>query len=257
MGQQGTTPRVLLAGDSTVAACPAHETPMSGWGPHLGSPLNARWGAALARAGRPVTSLAVLNAARGGATTESHRGDGLWAALLGESRPGDVVVLQFGHNDRKRTHLAAHGAYRDNLERFCDETLDRGCLPVLVTPVAVRNFVDGVLVDTHGEFPAAVLDLARARGLPSIDLTRLSGDLLAALGHEASAAHLSHYPAGHPLYPNGCADDVHHSFIGAVAVAELVAAELVDIIEKRLPPADRILGAPPHEPIDALASGPR
>lgn len=28
-------PAVLLGGDSTVAACPAHETPMSGWGPTL------------------------------------------------------------------------------------------------------------------------------------------------------------------------------------------------------------------------------
>ena len=33
-------PAVLLGGDSTVAACPAHETPMSGWGAHLGAPLN-------------------------------------------------------------------------------------------------------------------------------------------------------------------------------------------------------------------------
>jgi hypothetical protein len=51
--------KILLAGDSTVANCPAYEYPMSGWGAHL-APEVYSWGA-------------VHNFAKGGATTESFR----------------------------------------------------------------------------------------------------------------------------------------------------------------------------------------
>ncbi|MFC5828345.1 rhamnogalacturonan acetylesterase [Nonomuraea insulae] len=218
-------PRVLLAGDSTVAACPAHETPMSGWGPHLGAPLNSRLAAAL---GSPAPTVAVLNTAKGGATTESHRDEGLWAALLIELRPADVVLLQFGHNDQKQPHLAARTGYTANLERACDEVLERGGRPVLCTSVARRRFVAGRLEPTHGDHPQAVRDLAGRRGLPCIDLARSTAQLYAGLGEEASRALFTHVePGHHPLYPDGCADDTHFSFTGAVQVADQVAAELV------------------------------
>ena len=48
--------KLILAGDSTVAACPSFEYPMSGWGAVL-PPLVWRWAA-------------VHNLAKGGATTE-------------------------------------------------------------------------------------------------------------------------------------------------------------------------------------------
>ena len=37
--------KILLAGDSTVAACPSYEYPMSGWGAHL-APETYWWAAA-------------------------------------------------------------------------------------------------------------------------------------------------------------------------------------------------------------------
>nr|WP_269449752.1 rhamnogalacturonan acetylesterase [Auraticoccus cholistanensis] len=220
----------MLAGDSTVAACPATETPMSGWGPHLGAPLNRRLTEAAVRAGEPVRTVAVLNTARGGATTESHRQEGLWAALLAELRPQDVVLLQFGHNDSKAEHLAARTGYTTNLERAGEEVLQRGGRPVLCTPVARRRFVEGRLVDTHGDYPGAVRELAGRRGWPCLDLARSTTELYARLGEEGSRALFTHFGRGeHPLYPDGCADDTHFSFDGAVAVAELVAEELAGL----------------------------
>lgn len=219
--------RVLLAGDSTVAACPAHETPMSGWGPHLGAPLNAALGARAARAGQEPRPVHVLNTAKGGATTESHRDEGLWAALLAELRAGDVVVLQFGHNDQKQEHLGARTGYPELLERACDDVLAAGGRPVLCTPVERRRWVDGLQQRTHGDHPRAVRDLAARRGLPCIDLTTATAALYQRLGEEGSAALFTHLAPGSPLWPDGCADDTHFSFTGAVQVAELVAAALV------------------------------
>src|SRR5450756_1783808 len=80
--------RFLLAGDSTVAACPPQEHPMSGWG------------AALERRLRPED--VVVNFAKGGATTQSFIAEGLWGALLAQARPGDVAVIQSGNNDQRQ-----------------------------------------------------------------------------------------------------------------------------------------------------------
>lgn len=222
---------VLLAGDSTVAAMPAGETPMTGWGPHLAAPLNTRVTELLLRAGHDPVSVPVLNVAKGGATTESHRDEWLWDALLLASQPGDVLVIQFGHNDSKRPHLAAGTGYRDNLARMVAEARERGLRPVLCTPVQRRAFDGDRLRDTHGDHPDAVRALARELDVPCIDLTEHTSRLYAEWGPDASRARLTHLEAGaHPLYPDGLADDTHYSFLGAIAVAEVVADELAPLV---------------------------
>lgn len=99
--------KILLAGDSTVANCPTHEYPMNGWGAHLAAEVYS-WAA-------------VYNYAKGGASTESFREEGLWAALLAEAGKGDLVLIQFGHNDQKRPHLAARTGYAANLRTMLAE----------------------------------------------------------------------------------------------------------------------------------------
>ncbi|ADI11754.1 lysophospholipase L1-like esterase [Streptomyces bingchenggensis BCW-1] len=138
------------------------------------------------------------------------------------------MLLQFGHNDRKHSDLGASDGYSRYLEQAVDDALADGIQPVLCTPVAERAFEDGVLVPTHGAYPQAVRDLASRRGVPLIDLTRTTSSLLSELGESASRALFTHFaPGEHPLYPDGCADDTHFSFTGAVAVADQVAKALV------------------------------
>ncbi|MFI6634160.1 rhamnogalacturonan acetylesterase [Nonomuraea fuscirosea] len=201
---------MLLAGDSTVASCPAHEAPMSGWGAQLGAYI-----------GVPVR-----NFAKGGATTASHRAEGLWAALVREIAPGDVVVLQFGHNDQKEPELP----YRDNLRAFVGEARAAGALAVLCTPVQRRRFDGARLVPTHGGYPDQVRALAAAGGVPLIDLTAATTELYERLGPEGSKALFTHFPPGaHPLYPEGVADDTHFCFRGADEVAAIVAERLKEL----------------------------
>ena len=204
------TRTVLLAGDSTVASCPAAEAPMSGWGAQLA-----------AHTGGPVR-----NFAKGGATTVSHRAEGLWAALLLEITPGDVVVLQFGHNDQKEPGLP----YQENLRLFAREARRAGAPAVLCTPVQRRRFDGDRLVPTHGGHPGQVRELAAAEGLPLIDLTAATTELYERLGPEGSKALFTHFaPGEHPLYPDGVADDTHFCFRGADEVAAIVAARLKEI----------------------------
>lgn len=196
--------RFLLAGDSTVAACPPMESPMSGWGPAL--------------AGRLRPGDEVVNFARGGATTESFVAEGLWATLLAESVPGDAVVIQFGHNDQKRPELLAADGYRRRLEGFVHDLRGAGVTPVLCTPVERRLFADGRVRHSHGPYPGAVRTVADDHDVPLIDLTVFTSWLYDYLGPVGSAALFT------------VADDTHFHRDGADLVAGFVARSLSSIL---------------------------
>lgn len=198
---------ILLAGDSTVASCPAVEAPMSGWGAQLGAFMSAP----------------VRNFAKGGATTASHRAEGLWEALIRELVPGDLVVIQFGHNDQKDPEIS----YQDNLRAFVREVRDLGGIPILCTPVQRRRFDGDALVPTHGAYPDRVRELAKQEDVQLIDLTAATTDLYQEYGPEGSRTLFTQFaPGEHPLYPDGVTDDTHFNFRGADAVAAMVAKEL-------------------------------
>jgi lysophospholipase L1-like esterase len=208
--------RFLLAGDSTVAACPPQESPMSGWG------------AALAGRLRPADE--VINFARGGATTASFVADGHWAALLAEARPGDTTVIQFGHNDQKNPDPRATHGYREGLESFVRDLREAGVAPVLCTSVERRLFKDGRLRHSHGGYPSTVRAIAADLGTPLIDLTAFTSWLYEYLGPEGSAVLFT------------AADDTHFHQDGADLVAGFVARSLRSILgwDAHLDP----LGAP-------------
>lgn len=210
---------------------PADETPMSGWGAHLGAVLNTLVTVRLLSAGLPARVIPVLNVAKGGASTASHREEHLWEALLAESLPGDIVLIQFGHNDSKRDDLAAHDGFRTHLTSMVDDAHAKGLHPVLVTPAARRRFVHGEPVDTHGDYPMVTRQLADDLHCDLIDLNRTTGELHRSLGETASRGlYVQYAPGDHPLYPDGIVDDTHYRFAGAVEVARLVARVLVDIV---------------------------
>ena len=222
------TRRVVLAGDSTVAPYVATAYPMCGWGAHLGAALTARC--------RATAPLHVVDLAKNGATTESHRAEGLWEAVLDATAPGDLVLLQFGHNDQKHEHLSARGGYTENLSRMLTEVRALGAHPVLCTPVARRHYADGRLLRTHGDHPAAVSALAERADVPLLDLHSRTRELIEELGEEPSRRLFTQLPAGaSPMYPEGIEDDTHFSVDGAIAVAEIVAEELAPLLASLTP----------------------
>lgn len=228
--------RIVLAGDSTVAPYVATAYPMSGWGAHLGAALTARSalpGAESAADGVVAAPLHVVDLAKNGATTESHRAEGLWAAVLDAAAPGDLVLLQFGHNDQKHEHLAAWDGYSENLARMITEVRELGAHPVLCTPVARRHYEEGTLLRTHGEHPTAVLALSEAFDVPLLDLQSHTRALITALGEEPSRRLFTQLPAGaSPLYPEGIEDNTHFSVDGAIIVAEIVAELLAPLLQQ-------------------------
>lgn len=215
--------KILLAGDSTVADCPTSEYPMSGWGAQL-APRTYRWGA-------------VHNFAKGGASTESFREEGLWAALLGEAGAGDLVLIQFGHNDQKRQHLAARTGYAANLRTMVGDVRSAAAAPVLCTPVERRHFLgappSGAVAGVGGleasleDYPDVVRELGLELAVPVVDLNAWTRELYVRLGREDSKALFCHFaPGEHAHWPSGLADNTHFSREGAALVAGEVARQL-------------------------------
>lgn len=199
-------PAVLVMGDSTVtdqgAASPyAPGATYCGWGQLL--PLHLGH------------SACVGNFARSGLTVETIRTEGLYSLLLSQLRPGDVVLIQFGHNDQKRPHLTANGGYASALERFIQEIRQAGGVPVVVTPLARNSWWDEAhYLDLLADFATAAKDVARRMNAPMIDLHGHMMAFLQSTGREAAKAYFHQ------------GDYTHTNDFGASVAAAFVAAEL-------------------------------
>lgn len=183
----------------------------------------------------------VVNHAANGRSTKSFIDEGRWEQVRASLRPGDWLIIQFGHNDEKKDKPAVYAdaetAYPENLRRFVTEARAAGATPVLATPIARRRFnEDGTLIDTHGAYPASMRRVATAENVPLLELNTLTTQLLERYGVERSKDLFlwipeTDYPsrAGSPESRPGRSweDDTHLSAIGASRVAELAIDEIL------------------------------
>ena len=166
--------KIILVGDSTTAV-------VGGWGPSF-------------CADHVTSFVACVNLARGGRSSGSYFAEGSWDLALAEmSTPGFVqtyVLIQFGHNDQpgkpgRSTDLATE--FPVNLRRYVEETRARGAIPVLLTPLTRRQFVDGRLQNDLVPWADAVRKVAEETGAPVVDLNAASAAAVQALGPMISA----------------------------------------------------------------------
>ena len=87
-------------------------------------------------------SVIVDDRARGGRSTSSFFEEGRWSEIYSQLQPGDVVMIQFGHNDASVTkgerYISLPG-YKEFLRLYVNQSREKGAVPVLMTPVA-RNY---------------------------------------------------------------------------------------------------------------------
>ncbi|WP_045312524.1 rhamnogalacturonan acetylesterase [Lentzea aerocolonigenes] len=212
--------QVFVAGDSTASTYEASLAPRTGWGQALP---------------RFVTSNAVVvNEALSGASSKSFVDLGRLDRILSRIKRGDYLLISFGHNDEKKEDPARYTepstTYKSYLSQYIDKSRAKGAKPVLVTPVERRRFTSaGTISPTHGAYPAAMRQLAAAKGVPLVDLTASSTALFNRAGVEGTKKYFLHLKAGQsPNYPNGVEDNTHFQTAGAVEVARLVATTLRD-----------------------------
>src|SRR6185503_11778649 len=175
--------RVFVAGDSTAAAYAPGHYPQLGWAMVLPCAF-----------GPDVT---VRDLAQSGRSTKSFISQGFFGQIERDIRAGDVLLIQFGHNDQKTDDPVrgtnAESDFRTYLMRYVDMARAKGAQPILVTPVARRIFKDGALADTHGAYARAVREVAAQSRTPLIDLTADSMRWLSSLGDEPSRRYFLNY----------------------------------------------------------------
>lgn len=210
--------RIYYAADSIVAQKNVFTYPETGIGQML--PLYLK------------RSVYVQNHAENGRSTKSFIDESRLAAIYNDIREGDFLFIQFGHNDEKQAdpnrYAAAFGDYQVNLEKFVNVARNRKAHPVLITPLCRRQFDEnGVLQDTHGDYPEAMRQVAARLEVPLIDLCALSFQAVAQAGDENSKKWFMNFPAGlYRNYPNGKEDNSHLRPEGAMYFAGMLAEEL-------------------------------
>gem|GEM_PF-172289 len=225
-------PSLVLIGDSTVRN--GHDDgqgkgPEGQWG--WGNPIAAYFDA---------SKINVVNRAVGGLSSRTYLTSGHWERTLRFIKPGDVVIMQFGHNDSSAIsdNSRARGTIRgvgeeaqeiDNLltgkqesvhsygwylRYFIGAIRERGATPIVASPIPRKTWgADGHVGRNRGDYAGWAADVARQQNVGFIDLNEQVASQYDALGRDAVMK----------LFPQVTPDErVHTNLAGAELNARTV-----------------------------------
>jgi len=197
------TPTLFLLGDSTVCDQP-------------GEPYSS-WGQMLPRFFKP--GIAVANHAESGETYRDSLARRRLDKIVSAMRPGDTVLMQFGHNDQKQIKDNKGGpftTYKDEIRAHVDAIRTRGGVPVIVSSMERRNFdAAGKVVPSLRDYAVAARESAKELGAAFIDLNAMSKPFYEALGPELSKKAFAEPQPGR-------IDNTHHNNYGGYELAQAV-----------------------------------
>lgn len=209
-------PTIFIASDSTAARSSA--------------PDYQGWAAPFAQFFDP-TKVNVVNRARGGRSSRTFVTEGLWDQLLADVKRGDIVLIQFGHNDggainderrargsirglgeetqeidnlMTKQHEVVH-TYGWYLRKMIADTRAKGATPIVLS-LTIRNiWKDGRVERGSGQYGEWAEATARASGVQFVDLSNLVADEFESMGEEPVKAfyerdHTHFNPAGADLH---------------------------------------------------------
>jgi lysophospholipase L1-like esterase len=209
-------PTVYLAGDSTVVD--QDKEPWAAWGQMIPLFFNDR--------------ISIANEAESGETIKSFVGERRLAKVMSTIRPGDYLMIQFGHNDQKpgAGYVPAETDFKTILLDYIAQARAHGATPILVTPMNRRDFdADGKIVQTLGDYPAALREVAKDQHLALIDLNASSKILFETLGDAGTIHAFVHYPANtFPNQPDELKDNTHFNSYGAYELARIIIQSIRD-----------------------------
>ena len=191
----GARPTIFIAGDSTAAKGKGEQ--QQGWAVPLADYFD-------------LTKVNIVNAARGGRSSRTFVTEGLWDAMLARVKAGDVVLIQFGINDsgavndasrargsipglgeetqvienqvtKKREVVHTYGWY---MRKLVADTKAKGATPVVLGLTIRDEWRNGKIERSYGRYSQWAADVARAAGVPFLDVSDLVADQLEAMGPE-------------------------------------------------------------------------
>ncbi len=223
---------VFLAGNSTVVD--QADEPWAAWGQMIPAFFAPH-------------KIAVANYAESGETLKAFARERRLEKIWSLAKPGDYLFIEFTHNDQKPggNHLDAFTSYKDTLKSWIGSARSRSVVPVLVTSMHRRSFDStGKIINTLGDYPEAMRQVAMEAGVPLIDLNAMSRLLYEAWGPERSLKAFVHFPANSfPNQPNELKDNTHFTSYGAYQLARCVVMEM----KRKVPELAKQLRSPGFE----------
>src|SRR3954447_407916 len=147
-----------------------------------------------------TTRITIENDARGGTSSRTFQTSGLWEKVLSKLKPGDYVIMQFGHNDgsalddtaRARGTIKGIGeesqeiynpirkvrevvhSYGWYMRKFVADTKAKGAIPIVCSPVPRNEWKDGkVIRSTDNGYAKWAGQIAASEGITFINLNDL------------------------------------------------------------------------------------
>lgn len=186
-------PTLFLIGDSTVRN---HTRGQLGWGDPLADWFDS-------------SRITVTNRALGGRSSRTYLTESLWDKVLAELKPGDFVLMQFGHNDggplddgRARASLKGNGeqsqivtnkssgrvetvhTYGWYLRKYITDAKAKGASPIVLSPVPRKIWKEGKVVRANKDYGKWAKEAAAAENVPFVDLNEIIAGHYEALGPE-------------------------------------------------------------------------
>jgi lysophospholipase L1-like esterase len=200
-------PTIFLLGDSTV--CDQWAEPYTSWGQML------------PRFFKPT--VAVANHGESGESYSASLGRRRIDKIASLMKPGDYLLMQFGHNDQKERGegVGPFLNYKANVKKHIAMVRARGGIAVVVSPMERRAFdPNGKLKPSLADYAEASRQAAQEENVAFIDLNAMSKRFYEALGPEKSALAFA--------APGGRQDNTHHNNYGAYALAKCIVQGIRD-----------------------------
>jgi rhamnogalacturonan acetylesterase len=223
--ETGRVPTLFIVGDST-----AHYSDRRGWADRVDVYFDPNL-------------VKVENRALAGRSSRSFQEEGAWDRVLAELKPGDFMIVQFGHNDAARldkrpergtlpgigektrkinwpegqTHVVhTFGWY---MTKYITEAKAKGANPIVLSTTLRDHWKHGRIIRDPENYGKWVAQVARAQNVIFIDLNTIIAERYDRMGEEQVKAYFPGLPE----------DDVHTSKEGAQVNAALVISGLKSV----------------------------
>ena len=178
-------PVLYIIGDSTV-----HNNNKVIWG----------WGSLIYQF-FDTSKISIQNRAIAGRSSRSFTNEGHWKAIDSLLKPGDFVMMQFGHNDgsypdttaKNRGTLKGIGegtvelvwadgrretahTYGWYIRQFVEQAKAKGAIPIVLSMIPRNIFKNGKVVRANNDFGKWAEEVAEQEGAYFIDLNKITAD---------------------------------------------------------------------------------
>jgi len=195
-------PRTLfLIGDSTVKNGSGKGADgLWGWGDFLAAHFDK-------------SKITIANRALGGRSSRTYFSEGLWDKTLAAIKPGDFVIMQFGHNDggplsgpKARASIKGTGdetqtitdektnkpeivhSYGWYLRKYVTDAKAKGATPIICSPIPRNMWKDDKVLRADRDYGKWAAEIAESQHVPFINLNDLIATRYESLGQDKVSA---------------------------------------------------------------------